>query len=182
MSRHKENNYRKEITICIQSLNGHCKQQSLLFICRSLALTSLLTSSSTGGMDARGNSCSWSLLRSCDVMLATSRASLMRIDSARRMKEANRFMWMLFLMQCSFLMRGSRKEQKHWYKPLQPLQPLQPLFPLCALFDVESTVVAISWDLYEKPDYLKNMRIPSASTRATRDKEYPTVYMIRMWP
>lgn len=58
-------------------------------------------------MDARGKPWSWSRPRSGDVMLeATIRASLMRMDSARRMKEANRFMWMLFLMQCSFLMRG----------------------------------------------------------------------------
>lgn len=30
--------------------------------------------------------------------------------------------------------------------------------------------------------YLKNMRIPSANTKATSDKEYPTVYMIRICP
>lgn len=43
----------------------------------------------------------------CEVFLvATKRASLMRTDSARRMKEAKRFMWMLFLMQCSFLMNN----------------------------------------------------------------------------
>lgn len=44
----------------------------------------------------------------CDVFLvASNRASLMSTDSARRMKEAKRFMWMLFLMQCSFLINNS---------------------------------------------------------------------------
>lgn len=74
-------------------------------------LTSLLTSSSIGGIDARGNPCSESLLRPWDVLLASKRASFMRMDSARRMKEANRFMWMLFLMQCSFLMNENQKRK-----------------------------------------------------------------------
>lgn len=34
-----------------------------------------------------------------------SRASLTRMDTALRMKEANRFMWMLFLMQWSLLVQ-----------------------------------------------------------------------------
>lgn len=34
-----------------------------------------------------------------------SRASLTRMDTALRMKEANRFMWMLFLIQWSFLVQ-----------------------------------------------------------------------------
>ena len=126
---------------------------SLLFSGRLLTLTSLLTSSSTGGIDARGNPCTCSLLRSCDVLLATSRASLMRMDSARRMKEANRFMWMLFLMQCSFL-RAERQLRSVF--TLDPnyrinctrtalyLNATQTLFPLHAVFDVEQLTGILS--------------------------------------
>ena len=38
--------------------------------------------------------------------IVSSIASLTRMDAALRMKEANRFMWMLFLMQWSFLQKG----------------------------------------------------------------------------
>lgn len=39
-----------------------------------------------------------------------SRASLTRMDTALRMKEANRFMWMLFLMQWSLLVQTVRDD------------------------------------------------------------------------
>lgn len=52
-------------------------------------------------------------LRACESLLLlgssvrVSKASLTRMDTALRMNEANRFMWMLFLIQWSFL-RGKK--------------------------------------------------------------------------
>ena len=39
------------------------------------------------------------LLLLLESRVSVSKASFTRIDTALRMKEANRFMWMLFLMQ-----------------------------------------------------------------------------------
>ena len=65
--------------------------------------TSLLTSLSTSESAEK----SWPMLRG----EGSSRASLMRMDRPRRMKEANRFMWMLFLMQCNFLGTNEEREE-----------------------------------------------------------------------
>lgn len=43
--------------------------------------------------------CAWASLLLLGSRVRVSRASLTRMDTALRMKEANRFMWMLFLMQ-----------------------------------------------------------------------------------
>lgn len=62
----------------------------------------------------------------CDVFwVASNRASLTRTDSARKMKEAKRFMWMLFLMQCSFLINNS-----FYQTPQAQLELLLPVYIL----------------------------------------------------
>lgn len=43
--------------------------------------------------------CVWVSLLLPESSVSVSRASLTRMDTPLRMKEANRFMWMLFLMQ-----------------------------------------------------------------------------------
>lgn len=51
------------------------------------------------------DACGWASPLLLESSVSVSRASLTRMDTARRMKEANRFMWMLFLMQWSFLVQ-----------------------------------------------------------------------------
>lgn len=49
--------------------------------------------------------CVWASLLLLGSSVRVSRVSLTRMDTALRMKEANRFMWMLFLIQWSFLVQ-----------------------------------------------------------------------------
>lgn len=49
--------------------------------------------------------CVWLSLLLVGSSVRVSRASFTRMDTALRMKEAKRFMWMLFLIQWSFLVQ-----------------------------------------------------------------------------